>query len=55
MCFDVENECIRKKFHECHKKDFLLWTQKEYMFWEFFWMLIFLNISNVNLIDVFYR
>jgi hypothetical protein len=22
MCFDVENECIKKKFQECHTKDF---------------------------------
>jgi len=22
MCFDVENECIRKKFEECNTRDF---------------------------------
>ncbi len=22
MCFDAENECIRKKFQECHMRDF---------------------------------
>jgi hypothetical protein len=38
MCFDVENECIRKKFQECHKKKKkFLGTQKEYIFWEVFW------------------
>jgi hypothetical protein len=38
MCFDVE----WKKFQECNMKDlFLLGTQKEYIFGEFFFMLIF--------------
>ncbi len=37
MCFDVENECIKKKFQECHAKDFfLLGTRKESIFWDFF-------------------
>jgi hypothetical protein len=56
MGFDVENECIRKKFQGCHPKDFFLSrTQKESIFWEFSWMLIFNNNSNSNLLDVFYR
>jgi hypothetical protein len=37
MCFDVKNECIRKKFQEHHIKNFfILGTQKESIFWEFF-------------------
>jgi hypothetical protein len=36
LCFGVENECIRKKFQECHMKEFFLRTQKESIFWEFF-------------------
>jgi hypothetical protein len=36
MRSDVENECIRKTFKECHTKDFLSKTQKEFSFWEFF-------------------
>ncbi len=28
MCFDVENECIRKKNQECHMKDFFIKNTK---------------------------
>jgi hypothetical protein len=28
MCFDVKNECIRKKFQECHVKDFFIRNTK---------------------------
>ncbi len=42
----------KEKFQECHMKDFLL-TQKESIFWELSWMLIFENTSNANLLDVF--
>jgi hypothetical protein len=38
-----------------HKGFFLSWTQKEYVFWEIFFMLIFKNTSNANLLDAFYR
>jgi hypothetical protein len=39
-----------------HKGFFLLGTQKESIFWDFFsYMLIFRNSSNANLLDVFYR
>jgi hypothetical protein len=27
MCFDVKNECIRRKFQECHTKDFFYHTE----------------------------
>jgi len=54
MCFDVENECIWKKFQECNTKDlFLLGTQKESIFGEFFFMLIFLNTSIANYLMYF--
>jgi hypothetical protein len=36
MCFDVENECIRKKFQECHVKDFFIRNTKGIFFLEFF-------------------
>jgi hypothetical protein len=56
MCFDVENECIRKKIQECHMKDFLNQEHKRNLFFEnFSWTLIFENTSNANLLDVFYR
>jgi hypothetical protein len=55
MCFDVENECIRKKFHECNTRDFFIGNTKGIFFWEFSWMLIFFNTSNPNLADVFYE
>ncbi len=33
----MENECTRKMFHECNKRDLKKSiTQKEYIFWEFF-------------------
>jgi len=45
MCFDVKNECIKKKFQECNMKDFfLLETQKESIFWEIFFGCLFLKI-----------
>jgi hypothetical protein len=51
----VENECIRKKFQEYHMKDFFDWEHKRNLFFEnFSWMLIFENISNANLLDVFF-
>jgi hypothetical protein len=56
MCFDVENECIRKKFQECHMKFFFGQDNKRNLFFgNFFWMLIFENISNANLLDDFYN
>jgi len=38
MCFDVENECIKKNSFKNVTKGFFLrsWTQKEFSFWEFF-------------------
>jgi hypothetical protein len=55
MCFDVKKECI-KKFQECHMKDFFDQEQKKNLFFgNFFWMLIFENTSNANLLDVFYK
>jgi hypothetical protein len=54
MCCDVENECIRKTFHECDTKEFLDQEHKRNLFFEIFsWMLIFNNTSNANLLDVF--
>ncbi len=53
MCFDVENERIKKKFQECHMKDFLIKNTKNTIFWEFFQMLFFENTSNANLLDFF--
>jgi hypothetical protein len=56
MCLDVEIECIRKKFQECHTKDFFDQEHKMNLFFgNFPWMLIFENISNTNLFDVFNR
>jgi hypothetical protein len=57
MCFDVENECIKKKFQECHMKDYFFIRNAKgiYFFEKFSWMLIFLNTSNANLLDVFYK
>jgi hypothetical protein len=44
MCFDVENESIRKKNQECHTKDFFDQEHKRSLFFgNFFWML-FLRI-----------
>ncbi len=55
-CFDVENKCIRKKFQECHMRDFFYQEQKRNLFFgNLFWMLIFKNTSNPNLLDFFYR
>jgi hypothetical protein len=54
MCFDVEKECIRKKFQECHTKDFFYQEPKSNLISvDFLWMLIFENTSNANLLDVF--
>jgi hypothetical protein len=37
MFFDVKNECVRKKFQECHTRDFFLSrTQKESILSEIF-------------------
>jgi hypothetical protein len=36
MCFDVENERIRKIFQACSTRDFFIITQKESISWEFF-------------------
>jgi hypothetical protein len=56
MCVDVENECIRKKIQECQTKDFFYQEHKNNLFFEnFFWMLIFENTSNANLLDIFYK
>jgi len=56
MCFDVKNECIRKKFQECHMKDFYDQEHKKNLFLgNFSWTLIFLNTSNANLLDALYR
>jgi hypothetical protein len=56
MCFDVENEFTRKKFQECHMKDFFYQEYKRNLFFEKnSWMLIFENTSNANLLHVFYR
>jgi hypothetical protein len=42
MCFDVENESISKKvLRISHGGFFLLRTQKESIFWEFFLDVIF--------------
>jgi hypothetical protein len=55
MCFDVENECTKKKFQECHMKDFFDQKHtKNLFFGNFFWMLIFENNSNANLNYVFF-
>jgi hypothetical protein len=55
MCFDVKNECIRKKFQECHMKDFFDQEhKKEFFYGNFSWVLIFGNNSNANLHDVFF-
>jgi hypothetical protein len=45
MCFDVENECIRKKFKNVTQRIFFfkLWTQKDSIFWEFFLDVSFLE------------
>jgi hypothetical protein len=56
MCFDVKNECIRKKFQEYHMKEFFDQEHKRNLFFgNFFWMLIFGNTSHANLLDIFYR
>jgi hypothetical protein len=56
MCFDVKNECIRKKFYECHMRTFFYQEQKNNLFFgNFPWILILKNTSNVNLFDVFYK
>jgi hypothetical protein len=56
MCFDVKNECINKKFQECHTKDFFDQEHKRKLFFRIFsWILIFENTSNANLLDVFYQ
>jgi hypothetical protein len=55
-CFDVENKCIRKKFQECHMRDFFYQEQKRNLFFgNLSWMLIFKNSSNANLLGFFYR
>jgi len=55
MCFDVENECIRKKFSECFTRDCFDQEHKRNVFFgNFSWMLIFKNTSNANLFYVFY-
>ncbi len=55
MCFDVENECINKKFQDCHTKDFFYQEHKRSLFsGNFSWMLIFENTSSANLLDVFF-
>jgi hypothetical protein len=38
-----------------HKGFFLLGTQKEFIFWEFFLDVILKNTSNANLLDVFHK
>jgi hypothetical protein len=44
MCFDVEHECIKEKVPRMsHKGFFLLGTQKESIFWEFFLDINFLE------------
>jgi len=54
MCFDVENECIRKKFQECNARDFFDQEHKMNIFFgNFFKMLIFKNTSNANILDFF--
>jgi hypothetical protein len=56
MCFDVENEYIRKKFQECHMKEFFDQEHKNnLLFGNVSCMLIFENTSNANLFDAFYR
>jgi hypothetical protein len=56
MYFDVENECIRKKFQECHTRDFFDHEHERKLFFEIFsWMLISRNNLNANLIDVSYK
>jgi len=36
MCFDVENECIRKKFQECQIKGLFYQEHKKNLFFEIF-------------------
>jgi hypothetical protein len=36
MRFDVENECIKKKFQECYTKDFFIRDTKGIYFWGIF-------------------
>jgi len=56
MCFDAENECIRKKIQKCHLKDFFDQKhKKESIFWDFFLDVILKNTLKVNLLDVFYK
>jgi hypothetical protein len=43
-------------FQKCNKKDFFDQEHKRKLFFgNFFWMLIFKNTSNANLLNVFYR
>ncbi len=57
MCFDVKNECIRKKFQKCnmmYMRDFLNQKHKRNLFFrDFSLMLIFKNTSNANLFEFF--
>ncbi len=55
MCFDVENKCIRKKFRECHTIDFFYQEHKRKNNLRVFLDVIFMNISNANLFDLFYK
>jgi len=57
MCFNVKNECIKKKFQKGNTRDFL---NEEHNLGIYF-LGIFLgcyfkkNTSNTKLLDVFYR
>jgi len=57
MCFDVENSWMQKEkvLEMSHEGFFKSRTEKESIFWKFSWMLFFKNISNANLLDVFYK
>jgi len=56
MCFDVKNECIRKKkLGLSHEGFFLLGTQKRFFWGNCFWILMFYNTSNAKLLEIFYR
>jgi hypothetical protein len=56
MCFDVKNECIRKKIQKCHMGDSFDQEHKRNFFGGIFLgFFFFKNTSNASLLEVFYR
>ncbi len=47
MCFDVENECINKKFQECHMRDYFDHNKKGIYFLGIFLGCYFSRIFNL--------